>query len=437
MPAREGGGDLPALIFINAVDPTIPVSSNTLPMRRKAKVNSSGIDLRSYFDGLSSSKDSLRKGYKSTGSINKINDGSAEKLLTPDCSLQLQELNKQKASSNNLHSPRNDDSITTSLMITNDGIEPKTSDSYRYLFMEPRDGSAMSPSKEQPESKGLCNVPKGLLQMPLLAETSLNDSSPRIKFEASTTDTSHYDVPKRLLEAREKLVAGSAGSLGDTPKEVTNMPKKEKEEKEAILDAKKDASSMVNQTDIIREPQSGMQESPTKPTTSLTKLDEKPPSSVSKPEGIYDVPRTLLTQCAVEPDSVTINQANVRGVSGRTKPKITPRAPTTKISSDTKTEGIYDFPRSILLHSSEPVIKPDVDSVGKAADALTLAYQKSSAGNETSTEAVIIVAQSKPQLKPKPKDIPPSKDSGGSVKPPVPKVKPVPPPRRTATQKQL
>lgn len=431
-----GRGDLPALIFINAVDPTIPISSNTLPHRRKAKVNS-GVDLRRHFDGLSSSKDSLRKGFKSTGSINKVGDGSTEKLLASDHhGLQLQELSKQKANIINLHSPSNDYSKTTSLLITNEGIEP-TTDSYGYLFMEPLGSSATSTFKEQPEAKDHDVTKEEVLKTPL-AETSLNNILSRIEVEVSKTDTSHYDVPKRLLKDRAKLVADDDSNSSDTPKQTANMLPKGDAKAESTDVGERGTSQpiVVNQTCI--DPQhdtksalGDMYKTPTTPNTSSTELDGRPtPTSVGKPEGIYDVPRSLLIH-HVESNPV---EAKIKDVTGRSKPKITPRAPTTKITSNTKKkEGVYDPPKSILLHSSEPTLKPgNVDSVGETTDASTSKSQKSS--SEVTPEAVTSLA-GKPQLKPKPKEIYPSKGTENSEKPPVMKVKPTPPPRRTATQK--
>lgn len=390
MPAGEDGGNLPALIFINAVDPAIPVSSNTLPTRRKAKANNSGADLRSHFENLSSSKDT-GKGYRSMENVNQGGGRSTEKLLTQDCRLKQQESTKPKAN-NNDHFPGKDDTKPTSLFTTN----PKN-DSNGYS-MEPLCSSKMATFKDKPERESLYTGPKETLKTSL-EEMNLNDNSPGIEVETFKTCTSHYDVPKRLIEGKTRLAASDDGKLGDMLQEATNTPKKDGSMGVNMDANKKGTSQPTNSQTFITQNNvipalGGTYKAPTKPTTSFTHLGERlVPSSVREPEG------------------------------GLSKPKTSPTNLTTTISSENKNEGNYDVPKS-LLRSAEPIVKlDDIGGVNVLADALeTSAYQNASAGIGTSTEAS---AEMKPQLLPKPVVKPP----------PVAKVKPKLPSRQTATQK--
>lgn len=74
-----------------------------------------------------------------------------------------------------------------------------------------------------------------------------------------------------------------------------------------------------------------------------------PINTIPLSQTTYDVPRSLVAS-RLESNSAVANRAkDVAG--GRTKPKISPRAPSTKISSNTETD---DSPISIVLLSSEP-----------------------------------------------------------------------------------
>ena len=391
-PDEKSGTDRPALVFINAVDPTIPVTSNTLPNRRKVKFHNSKVDMESHFEGLSRSKH-LGKGYKSVEYVHQVGGVSTDKQLTQDCHLKKQELTKQKPNQSD-RSLSTDDTKTTPFCMTN----PKCG-SYECLFMEALESSQTSTF--MCERQVVNSGPKELLKTSQPSDVHLNDKSAGIKVES----TSCCDAVPKRLEAETRL---ATGKFVDTLKE-TSIPKKESSVEENVEKGTKQPTN-IQQTLFTTEndmkPALGDYQAPTNPTTSSTELGEIPIARhVSKPEGTYDKP------CS--------------DVPRQSKPKITPRNPKTKISA----------PKPTLLHSFSQIVKhDDIGNVDGSTDALVIsAHQKATAGVEISTEALAVI---KPQLMPKPKKMLLSKESEGnreSVKPPVAKVKPTLLPRPTAT----
>lgn len=289
------GNDLPALVFISAVDPTIPVSSNkgyanTMPSRQKVQRTEI---LPTSFEEPSNSKESLLsaelKASKSTGAINRVLTSQ------PLREIQLQELTKQKANTECLLSP-----VCIALKTTESQsgaqINASSGPSDGYVLMEaigkPLEKQVVSSStaatvagaggypehagvrvetkqSEKLTSESLYDIPKPTKQM------KEEKVSRGISCESRTiTDTSHYDVPRQLLQNKAAtLNQGSAKNVAEQP--------------------------------------------PPTPASSL-----KEHGSISKCEGIYDVPRSLKEDRSEHEASKTlksaIQPANSSGIEGRT-----------------------------------------------------------------------------------------------------------------------
>ena len=294
--------DQPALVFINAVDPTIPISSNksqTLPSRQKV-VQRTEVTQESFKppQNVFNSGDILK--CQSTGSIDKL--AVVSQPLTE--SLQLPVLTKQKANNHSLHSPVYDVPKTSETQ----SAGPKHTENDDYMFMQligkpekqpvssslaatsQHDGPGCFPvgvndkDRKAPE-EGLYDVPKSMRKEQKSSLPDIEIST--VLLEAPPPDASHYDVPRRLLLQNRAVY------------------------KESGLDS----TSMAD--------------------NSLSSNDIKGP--VSKPEGIYDVPRSVLMKkinenCAMDSQEDK-NQKVLEGVSppspqrleGKTKPIPLPR----------------------------------------------------------------------------------------------------------------
>ena len=314
--APTNGEDLPALVFINPVDPSIPISSNTLPLRGKLRTSKKGDgDLRSHFGALF--KESV-KGHRSTGSIDKIGTGSTEPLTTD---IKLQEWTKGKKSINgeNSSSGKEDPKTMSHKRIGDGDVESKPSDSYGYLFM-PKDDLKVSTFLGQ--SSSFYDVPNKVVAVPK-RESSLSHNSSLAKVEHSATDRSHYDVPKKVLEeARARKTAENTNA--ENIVEATST--KEGDE------MKNNGTSSSDQTDgMILETVEELKKT-TSPNTKVPIATTLVSSSIKR-EGIYDVPRSILLVRSAESSSVAIQKKASDGPV-RIKPKIAPRAATTKITSE-------------------------------------------------------------------------------------------------------
>ena len=237
---------------------------------------------------------------RSTGAINKV---AVTQPLREN--LQLQDLAKQKANSSCLQSPLYDSpkaSITPASPQPNDG----------YVFMEPKTSStkqlsdSSGPAVKTPHvalskqsgdtAEGLYDVPKAL-KPKKVSVTSLKDKP--------SVDTSHYDVPRRLLQERaaamkqdsttqlpvvaEDLVQNqSAQPHSKKPAGPPPKPTRKTSLDNMVLSSRNSSASSLGTKEASRNPDI----SPSNGVKVLPSLD----FAVSKPEGIYDVPRSILKQ---------------------------------------------------------------------------------------------------------------------------------------------
>ena len=247
----EDEGSLPALIFLSAVDPSIPVISNTLPTRKIKKMESI-ITSSEAPEMRCNSEDSLKPS-KSTGAINK---DSAEDLLTSQSlgkMLQLSDLTKQKV--NEKQNFVYDASKLTENSTNSADTGHKVQGNDGYVFMEPIDRSTRAEVHSQEFSITTFQNSKPTTKVNSSTRAEKSSFEAESSFSVSV-DTSHYDVPRKLLKAQT-----SSGAV-QKPDDV--------------------------QTPKAPEKMSIMTGVPLKVGTE-SKI-------VSKPEGIYDVPRSILKQ---------------------------------------------------------------------------------------------------------------------------------------------
>lgn len=475
IPAPSEGEDVPALVFINPVDPTIPISSNTLPLRGKLRLTNKSGNLKSHFSG----KESF-KGFKSTGSINKVGMGSAEPLVTD---IKLLEQFKDKDKSDNKYKEKVSNSDYGFLLKTDDDIKVST-------FMSPA-------------SSSLYDVPKRVLKEPMpetIAETSLASkaapvskiefsnnntvsiqmsseiANPAIKErrdsstillpvpnpvipEAQAPDRSHYDVPKKLIEqarARHKQDVSDKKQAGDAQI-------KDKE----ISTAKENGTSSLDKSKA------------TKPYVNVTLLAPPLESSTAavKKEGIYDVPRPVK---ANSKSKLLPNDAKPGDDHSRVKPKVASRTmklttlteldkPKTEEAIDKKSGSSSTPPGTIHLDRNEDSKSTDKNDVpgsdsksinntedtkckNEPAEDKLNAQETATVTGTSADESLVRVIAGENNIAPcedtavpqeqigvknvtlgKPKVMARSGDNNSRPKkPPVPKAKPNPPPRRAA-----
>lgn len=321
--APEDEEDLPALVFISAVDPSIPITSNkqdyskTLPSRQKlprADLLQTSFEAP---ENAPNSDESLfktdLKASKSTGAINKVL--SSQPLRE---NLRLGDTTKQKANSRCLQLPVYDAPTTTETFQSDPHSKPRGKKSDGYVFMEPIGRSvAKQPSlmgdpitcaslvntadmeyNRDKEAEGFYNIPKpfklvkgaGSGGQHLLTEKEADSGIPAV----SSVDTSHYDVPRKLLQERaasmkqeSKVVLKEQGILKSSS--PPKPPRKTSLNQQASSgDILHPLEMSIPKEAEISKPHPPSRGNLTK-TISTVKSDP-----TSKPEGIYDVPRSLL-----------------------------------------------------------------------------------------------------------------------------------------------
>lgn len=286
----EDSEELPALVFINAVDPSIPITSNksmTLPSRQKLPRS----DLfQTSFESVKSSESSeenllsMKTSSRSAGAINKIENNSQPLKQN----LELQGSTKQKANSSCLPSP-----LPQASDVVVRQVDPQAGrNNDGYVFMEPLVAKQVGPA-EPPCDKvsvtdlqSAAGVNESLNAVP---KTVGEKGNPTTETEANNScappsvDTSHYDVPRKLLEAlkQQAIARNEAASTAEQPLVTANGSSKEKPGPPP-KPPRKDSLEYKAPPDEDN-------------VTSAGTTDPRV-GGASKPEGIYDVPRSILKQ---------------------------------------------------------------------------------------------------------------------------------------------
>lgn len=305
----EEDKDRPALVFINAVDPNIPIVSNntdysnTMPTRQKTQ----RVDLfQASFDTSSNTEDipfkMEIKASKSTGVIN-----NPQPLVE---NLQLKAIGKQKANTSCLPSPVYDAPKITETSTKVADIKPKVKENDGYVFMEPtgklsdKQFSSKFPQSPHDSKTGLISKQPSEGQ----TESALPQGISEVSSGYPAVDTSHYDVPRKLLlEMRgASLQQESAmqprlsprpqqdqSSLKDQSKAKAVVPPKMTQKPPHHLQGGKKVST--TESSIYDVPRTF---EPFKPN--FLEKDERLPNCVdehhTRYEGIYDVPRSVPKQ---------------------------------------------------------------------------------------------------------------------------------------------
>ena len=321
-PAPKDGSSLPALVFINAVNPDIPIISNieegskTLPNTMKLKTTDQ-------FEAPEEKESShLPKGElkvsKSTGAIK-------EGLLVfqpPNEKLQLPGMHEDKRQ---VESPVYDSPKSTEQFATSTKAKTGRNQNDGYVCMEPFSKSSNT------MGSGLKSSDSGTLQFHETSEplVQCNDNNTNMSVShiersiipeldsSFSVDTSHYDVPRKLLEARA-AVCKQECKLHDNTKNTTT-------------------TSLPGDTQISKLDPPILSTITNKPVT----------TSVSKPEGIYDVPRSLK-----ETFKNPLLKSGAQSESGYAKPAIAVKSKM-PIDPVSKPEGVYDNPVSVILYSTQ------------------------------------------------------------------------------------
>lgn len=216
--------NLPALVFINAVDPTIPIVSNTnyshtLPTKKKFQRSDF---LQASFEtpaggsasrDLESSFDVELKASKSTGAINVTID-SQSLSKNP----QLDDFTGQKANKACVQPQLPHDAKKTETPENISTFTAKARENDGYVFLEPL-GKSSEPhgptptlsipsSQQKPEmskfaTESLYDVPRAAIRAKVGGG---GDEAPKAGESVflPTPDTSHYDVPRKLLAGLKK-----------------------------------------------------------------------------------------------------------------------------------------------------------------------------------------------------------------------------------------
>jgi len=324
-PAPASGENLPALVFINPVDPSIPVSSNTLPSRGKLKTSGKsrgGGDLKSHFSVKS--REGLR-GSKSAESVDKIGHGSDDTL---EHDITLKVLPQSAA-------------IKSKAEVDTDAISKLAGDTLNqsggnYGFFLKKDkeigspfnkSSTYSDAGDNPKTTEMVSNMNEVTSMDILAvESSSITKSPESSLSnnpvISAPDKSHYDVPKKLIEqvkSRKKLEA-----------EASHSNKQTADFKEKYGSAFEETNKNTpDQSDGKTRKDDGLPRTNTYVNVTIHKnVESSTPVVKMQGEGIYDVPRSVLAFS-------TTSNSPVKGKDGLppTKPKVAPRPPTTKATS--------------------------------------------------------------------------------------------------------
>ncbi len=354
--AGDDDEDLPALVFINAVDPSIPVLSNntnysqTLPSRHKAQRSDV---LQASFEAppsVSTGKESFSgdlKAAKSTGAINRVIT-SQPLYKNP----QLDDLASQKVNTSCVQLPACGPKQTETEESASKARTVTARESDGYVFMEPvgklpgkQDSSTTpknpattppaagytptDPANSRGVAESLYDVPRAVVEAKKDesgASNGMEETAP-----LPTVDTSHYDVPKKLLQERAAALKRESKTPDNSHKEVVSAPpadtatplplvtptmlqeklvsKTEKkrvppakpERKASLMNLKDDKTTKPLQFSIYDTPKIATKvESPnqTQPPIGnlLSQVVEGKEGGASNPAGIYNVPRTALKQ---------------------------------------------------------------------------------------------------------------------------------------------
>ena len=310
-PAPAGGEDLPALVFINPVDPSIPVSSNTLPSRGKLKTSRKGKGravLESHFSS---------RGSKSAESVDKLGHGSDDAL---DGDMKLKELPPQSTAVETKAAVD-----TESLSKLAGGTLNQSGGNYGFFFKRDKEkGSTVKESstsfdidKDSKTTEVASSVQEEATSMdvgPLTVTKKPETSFPGSPV-TSAPDKSHYDIPRKLIE------------------QIRSKPEaKAKQSKEAIDSKEKCESTFEDkhkrpsdQSDGNTNTESGIPRTNTYVNVTINKSTGTPVVK-TQGEGIYDVPRSVLVATSSSPEKD-------KNGPPPTKPKVAPRALATKMTS--------------------------------------------------------------------------------------------------------
>lgn len=361
---------------MNAVDPANPKKeySQTLPSR--AKVLRRELTETTFGTPDNSAKEALLettfKGVsRSTDAIDKV---ATSQPLTE--TFQVRDSAKQKDNSTCLQSPLYDKPTAT---LTSDVVAQQNDG---YVFMElvkkqPRQSDVAETasgkaevadvlSKQHEEGgNSLYDVPKSL--QVLDAGTSAGGSSAEVKPDTGGpnahvmsdevptppfVDTSHYDVPRKLLQERAAVSKKDSNSmlpLVQPPDQLQN-PSKERQLKPGPPPPKPVRKTSLENTVLSsRETTAG---SPTSSTPNSMKTSISDTSiPMSKPEGIYDVPRSILSPNASssEPLNVLRDDKHAPPEKERkvSKPKLLPKPSlTSHEEEDESTVRVKPIPKA-------------------------------------------------------------------------------------------
>ncbi len=349
--------DRPALVFMNAVDPSIPIVSNeadyskTLPSRGKLKRAENSASSRPPLD--ESFLGIEMKASKSTGAVNKIGIKNTDSLLIPQpLGMKLQNPNFTKHAKQPVY-----DIQEKTVNFSSGDINVKLKENDGYVSMEPIQHSSQKSSDPATtltqtapnDSTGLESATEGLYDVPKSFERENPSRSHPMGGETAESSfvasASHYDVPKKLLQEM-------AASRKEEPNKAINAPQNPPVPQEVLSkELKPSTVSQVSLLDLLKEKKTSLKSRLGDPSVSghkkSTKLSPNSNSNQSaEASGIYDIPKVLLVE------STTIS------------------------GSEDNSEGIYDVPKSIINNSSEdtgnleakPLTMSDVLNMSKPSD---------------------------------------------------------------------